>query len=156
ESRCTADQRPGGTQLVESTARDISFGCELVSCSGPIEEKIGGNSFPECAQLCDALLGRVAGDNRGIDGTDRDASNPVRVEIVFCEGLVDSRLVGAKRAAALEEQSDALKWWTGSRATRPISYNVIHCGLRLHRGSCALMPAGARRTHRACMSACAM
>src|SRR6185312_8178260 len=125
ESWRTADQRPGCTHLVENAARNISLGRELIRCSSPVEQRIGGDSLPERAQLCDPLLGWITGDDGGIDGADRDAGNPIRMESRLREGFVDSRLVGAKGAAALEEQSNALEWRTGSRAA-PISHNVMH------------------------------
>ena len=55
-------QHPGRTQLIESAARDISPRPKLVGCSGPVEQRICRNFDPKRAQLCDALLGWIAGD----------------------------------------------------------------------------------------------
>ncbi len=46
----------------------------------------------------------VAGDDGGVDGADRGADDPVRLDAGFMHGLIDAALVGAERAAALEHQ----------------------------------------------------
>ena len=46
----------------------------------------------------------VAGDDRGIDGADRDAGDPVRLEIEVTQRLIGAGLIGAERAAALQNQ----------------------------------------------------
>ncbi len=79
----------------------------------------GRHRLPEGAQLLDPLLRRIAGDQRRIDGADRDAGDPVRVEIGLGQRLVGTGLIGAQRAAALEEERDALEF--GAR-----------CGLGIH------------------------
>ena len=47
---------------------------------------------------------RVAGDDRGIDGADRDACDPFRLEIKMAQRLIGAGLIGAERAAALQNQ----------------------------------------------------
>ena len=64
---------------------------------------------PELAQSVDTRLRRVTGDDGGIDRSDRDAGNPVGMNIGFGQGLVDPRLIGAKRAAPLQKQGDAVE-----------------------------------------------
>jgi hypothetical protein len=59
---------------------------------------------PELAQLVDAMLGRVAGDQRGIDGADGNARDPVRLQTGFAERGVHPGLVGTERPAALQHQ----------------------------------------------------
>jgi hypothetical protein len=54
-------------------------------------------------------MGRIACDDGGIDRPDRDASDPVRMDVRFCQRLVDASLVGPQRTAALQEQGDALE-----------------------------------------------
>jgi hypothetical protein len=56
---------------------------------------------PQISRPPDALLGRVAGDQGAVDGTDRDAGHPVGMKIGFGQCLVDARLIGTQRAAAL-------------------------------------------------------
>ena len=76
-----------------------------------------GDPVPEFAQRRQPPLGRVAGDQRSVDGADRDAGNPVRLQPGFMQRLVDAALIGAQRAAALQNQRDAAApsgRWTGA------------------------------------------
>src|SRR5262245_18667483 len=50
------------------------------------------------------MFGLVAGDQDRIDGADRGADDPVRFDLGLMQRLVDASLVGAKRAATLEDQ----------------------------------------------------
>src|SRR5262249_43476058 len=61
---------------------------------------------PKLAQRVDATLRRIAGNDRGIDGADRDSGNPIRMQISLGQRLVNTRLIGAERAAALKQQRD--------------------------------------------------
>src|SRR5262249_1882291 len=63
---------------------------------------------PELVEALQPLLRRVAGKDRGVQGTDRDAAEPVGHDPGFVQALVDSRLVGAQGAAALKHQGDGL------------------------------------------------
>src|SRR5262249_44991146 len=49
EPRRAADQCPGRAHLVEKAARDISFRREPIDCSGPVEQRIGGDPLPKRA-----------------------------------------------------------------------------------------------------------
>jgi hypothetical protein len=49
---------------------------------------------------------RIAGNDRPVDGADRYARHPVQLEAGFLQGLVDARLVGSQRAAALQDERD--------------------------------------------------
>ena len=60
------------------------------------------DEFPELAQLGDACLSRIAGDDGGVDRPDRDARDPIGVEVGLGQGFVDARLVGAESAATLQ------------------------------------------------------
>ena len=73
-------------------------------------------SAPKFLQPVEAMLGLVAGDQAGIDGADRGTDDPVRLDPAFVERLIDPRLVGAERTAALEHEDD-LEWprWIGFR-----------------------------------------
>jgi hypothetical protein len=59
-----------------------------------------GDRAPEFAQRIDATLRRIAGDDRRIDGANRDSGNPIGMQISFGQGLVNACLIGAERAAA--------------------------------------------------------
>src|SRR5262245_65670805 len=52
------------------------------------------------------MLGLVARDQTGVDGADRRADDPIRLDPRLMQGLIDARLVGAERAAALKDKDD--------------------------------------------------
>src|SRR5450755_3989503 len=62
------------------------------------------DGFPELPQFFDTPLRRIAGDQCSVHGTDRNAGNPIRVEVGFRESLVDASLIGAERPSALQQQ----------------------------------------------------
>ncbi len=66
--------------------------------------------FPKLAQPIDPALGRVSRDDRSVDGSDRYAGDPVRMDVCLSKGLVDASLVCAESAAALQDQRDAFEW----------------------------------------------
>ncbi|MNX82108.1 hypothetical protein D3C86_1138230 [compost metagenome] len=59
---------------------------------------------PEITQPRHAVLGRVAGDDGGVQRADGDARYPVRLDPGLGQPLIDARLIGAQRAAALQHQ----------------------------------------------------
>ncbi len=61
---------------------------------------------PEFVQARHALFGRIAGDQRGVDGADRGADDPVGLDPGFVQRLVNADLVGAEGAAALQHQDN--------------------------------------------------
>ena len=63
-----------------------------------------GDGLPELAQTRDALLGRIAGDQRRVDRADRDSRDPIGMKIVLGERLIDPGLIGTERATALQHQ----------------------------------------------------
>ncbi len=69
-----------------------------------LARKADGQGGPEGFQLLDAVLGRIAGDDRGIDGADGNPGDPVRPDIVFMQDFEGAGLIGAERPAALEHQ----------------------------------------------------
>ena len=93
--------------------------------------------LPEGAQPLDASLRRIAGDERRIDGTDRDAGNPVGMEMGLGQGLVDPRLIGAERAAPLEQQCDLFEGRTLQRVVAlPLAmWPLRRRGGRIHQRS---------------------
>ena len=89
------DRRPVGELLVEARK-------ELAE----IPDLLLLHALPEFAQARQPVLGLVAGDQAGIDGADRGADDPVRLDAGLVQGLVDARLIRAKRAAALQHEDD--------------------------------------------------
>ena len=87
----------GGAGFVEQRARAVAR-----------RHRIPGHRrrhhLPEFLQALDALLALIAGDDRGVDGADRDAGDPFRLEIEVTQGLIGAGLIGAERAAALQDQ----------------------------------------------------
>jgi len=70
--------------------------------------EVGRNEIPELAQALDPPLRRIARDERGIEGPDRHADEPVRRVAELGKRLVHACLVRAERTAALQRQRDAL------------------------------------------------
>jgi len=77
-----------------------------------------GHRFPELAQPLDPLGRRVAADQGGVDGADGNPGDPVGMQVGFGQRLVDAGLIGAQRAAALQQQGNPLEVWPRSRAAR--------------------------------------
>ena len=59
---------------------------------------------PERRQLVQPPIGPIAGDQRSVDGADRCADHPVRLDAGLVQRLVHPPLVGAQGAAALQHQ----------------------------------------------------
>jgi hypothetical protein len=62
------------------------------------------DGFPELPQPLDTFFRRIAGDQGRVDGADRDAGDPVRMQVRLGQGLVDAGLIRAERTAALQQQ----------------------------------------------------
>src|SRR3546814_15434581 len=62
--------------------------------------------IPELAQTLDALGLGGAGDHGGIERADGNAGQPGRSDAGFVQTLVDTRLIGAERAATLQNEGD--------------------------------------------------
>ncbi len=71
-------------------------------------------------------MGRIACNNGTIDGSDRDAGDPVRMDVGFRQRLVDASLVCPQRTTALQKQGDALEWKTLFRLCQLRSDLEIH------------------------------
>ena len=75
---------------------------------------------PEFLQPLQTIFRLVAGDQAGVDGADRRADDPIRLDAGLMQGLIDARLIGAERAAALEDEDGlALLLRRLLRARRP-------------------------------------
>ena len=64
----------------------------------------GGNAPPEGPEPLDAMFRPVAGDDRAIDGADRDAGDPLRLDTMLGKRLVGAGLIGAERPTALQNE----------------------------------------------------
>jgi hypothetical protein len=82
---------------------------------------------PKLAQPIDSRMGRIACNNGTIDGSDRDAGDPVRMDIGFRERFIDAALISPERTPALQQQGNALERELSSH--RPVVWpNLeIHC-----------------------------
>jgi hypothetical protein len=69
--------------------------------------------LPEFAKARQPVQRRVAGDQAGVDGADRGADDPVRLDPGLMQGLIDAGLIGAERAAALQHQHDLPRFGLG-------------------------------------------
>src|SRR5262249_11455647 len=72
-------------------------------------ERRGADGLPEFPQSLDTLLRRIAGNQRRVNRSDRNARYPVRMQIGLRQGLINAALIGPKGAAALQHQCDPLK-----------------------------------------------
>ena len=89
-------------------------------------ERGGADGLPEFPQPRDALFRRVAGDQRRIDGANRNAGDPIGMQIGLRQSLIDARLIGPESAAALQDKSD-----TFERGTRHHPMRLAHVGSRM-------------------------
>src|SRR6478735_2009228 len=67
------------------------------------------DGFPKFPQLFDTAFPWVPGNQRRIYCTDRNAGNPIRIEVGFGKSLIDTSLIGAERAAPLQQQDGLFK-----------------------------------------------
>ena len=94
-----------GAELVERAVHRLidMFDGRAIGRAERAERRLA-DRLPEFAQLLDPFFRRIARDQRRIDGPDRNAGNPVGMNIGFRERLINAALVGAERAAALQDQ----------------------------------------------------
>ncbi len=62
-------------------------------------------SVPEGLEFGDAIFRGIAGNDRRIDGADRDAGDPVGPNALGVQHFVDAGLIGAQGAAALQNKN---------------------------------------------------
>ena len=67
-----------------------------------------GNGGPEFFESFQPAIRRVAGNDGGVDGPDRDTDHPVGFQPGFMQRLIHPGLVRTQSAAALQNQADAL------------------------------------------------
>ena len=74
------------------------------------------------------MLRLIARDQARIDGADRGADDPVRLDAGLVQRLVDAGLIGAERTTALQHQHDLP--WQGFRLATLGNSIVLHVSLR--------------------------
>src|SRR6516164_7050103 len=90
--------------------RDNCRTCLVENRAGaiPLAERLPGNRcrrhLPEFLEPVDTLFRTIAGNDRGVDGADRDSCDPFRLKTVMAKRLKGTRLIGTKRTAALENE----------------------------------------------------
>lgn len=67
-----------------------------------------GTRFPRNPEVVPPAFPGVTGDDGRVNGTNRDAGDPGRVNACFGHAFVDARLIGTKGAAALENEDNLL------------------------------------------------
>ena len=105
-------------------ARGIAHLPVDVTVGGVMPDLAVGDALPEFAQLAEPGCARVAGDDRGVDGAERNPGHPIGLDPVLVQRLVNARLVGAERAASLQDQRNA------PAAVRPPTDERIGLGAR--------------------------
>src|SRR5262249_50365156 len=111
-------QGPVGAHLVEKPAREITLQPEVPERARRVEQRICGDLLPEAAQLGNALDRRVARNDGGVDGADGNTGDPIWMQVRLGERFIDPSLIGAERAAPLQQQSDALEGWPVGNSMR--------------------------------------
>ncbi|MEY9429513.1 hypothetical protein ABIF96_006001 [Bradyrhizobium ottawaense] len=89
-------------------AGEIAPLAEDVAVGRVVPDLAVGDALPEDAQRLEPLFRLVAGDDGGVDRADRDTADPVGLDAGLVQRLIDTGLVGAERAAALQHQRDAI------------------------------------------------
>ena len=69
-----------------------------------VDRQLHADLVPEGAQFLQPLARHVARHDRGVDRADRDAGDPVRLDVDFPQCFESTGLVGAESAAALQDE----------------------------------------------------
>ena len=110
ERRRPEHRDPERVDLVDEAVRRLVLEVERTGVGDAEDAKRrSADRLPELAQPLDPLFRRVAGDERRINGADRDSGDPVRQDVRSGKRLVHPTLIGAERSPALEKQSDRLE-----------------------------------------------
>jgi len=90
EAGRTTYQSEIGADLILPLPRGIALCQKRNKRSLQPPQQFGGDALPECTQLVDARFRRIAGDQRRIDGANRDARDPVGMKIGLGQCLINS------------------------------------------------------------------
>src|SRR5581483_26859 len=113
EARRSGVGNHSGAHLIDLCARSLAS--KEAAYVGVEAHGRGGDFLPELPQPVGASLGRIASDDRSVDGADRDADDPVGMEAGFGQRLIDARLIGAERPPPCSSSATRSNW---SRARR--------------------------------------
>ena len=91
EARRTGNEGGGRAELVEESARQVTFRGERVQGCEGVEQRVCGDLLPERAQFRDAPGRLVSRDDGCVDAADRDAGDPVGIDLGLGECLVSLR-----------------------------------------------------------------
>ena len=89
-------------RLIDGAARGKPFSETSTIVGQPAPNRIGAHRCPEFTQSSDTSLWSIANYDRSIDRTYRNAGNPIGTDASFVKRLINTRLIGAKRATALQ------------------------------------------------------
>src|SRR5262249_2579718 len=98
EIRRTEQQDIYGTSLIEKLMLVVA---EFDLSEIGYAEWRSRHCVPKFAQRVHPLLRRIAGDDRRVNGADRDSGNPVGMQIGLDQCLINARLISPERAAPL-------------------------------------------------------
>ena len=101
KARLAGDTGDEATVRVARLAENVAIGRERPDFAL-------GDQIPELAQPTQTVLGCIAGDDRRINRADGHAGHPVRFDPGLVHCLINTGLVGAERAAALEDERNAV------------------------------------------------
>ena len=104
------------------------------------ERRVQRHLRPKLAEPVNPGVRRIAGDDRGIDRSDRNAGDPVWMDVGFGQGLVDASLVGPQGAAALQQQGDAIERQTPVGGREVLSRLKVHGSVPLICGCSSQRP----------------
>lgn len=112
EALLALHHRAGGLRCSEERADLVDAVEQREFECGRHRGKVRGlaDRLPEFAQPFDAMFGRVARDQRGIECADRDAGDPVERNAGLVQPFEYAGLVSAERAAALQDERDRFVW----------------------------------------------
>jgi len=100
EAGRAAEQDAPRAQLIDGGVHVLAVDVETRKDIGDAEIWLG-HGFPECAQLLNAPFRRIAGDDGCIHGADRDAGDPIRMQVRLRQRLIDAGLICPKSASSL-------------------------------------------------------
>jgi hypothetical protein len=126
KAACAVRKRKTGAHLIEKIASDVAPRQPETRITEARPTSSRGHLRPELAQPINADLGRVPGDQGGVDRTDRHAGDPIGMDGCLRERFVNSGLIGPERATALQHQSDPFE------GKAPFGCNCARLDLNVH------------------------
>ena len=85
----------------------IKFANDLCDLRRPgTPDRLMGDALPELLQGSQPVVRLVADDDRGVDGADGGADNPIRLDAGVVQRVIDARLERSERTSALQNEHD--------------------------------------------------